>query len=129
MKLSRRKIAHYIAERVMAGDTSVYANLAAYLIETRRVRELPLIERDIEDALLANGVALATVTSAAPLSTQLRSAIKRYIRAQTGATSVVMREMVDEAVIGGLRLELPGHELDSTIAQRLRQLMKQKVTE
>lgn len=128
-KLSRRKLSQYAAAQLMAGDTSVYDKLAAYLVQTRRVRELPLITRDIEDALLGSGIAVATVTSAAPLSEKLRSAIKRYITEETGATSVTMRETIDEAVIGGLRLTLPGRELDSTVQQRLRQLMKQKVTE
>lgn len=129
MKLSRRKLSAYVAQQIQAGDTKIYQKLAAYLVQNRRVRELPLIERDIEEALLDHGVARASVTSARPLSAQMRRSVERYIKKHTGAASIVLDETIDDDVIGGVRVQLPGRELDTTVRQRLQKLMKQKVTE
>jgi len=50
-RLSRRKIAALYADELLAGHKDVVKKLAAYLIESRRERELDLIVRDIEAAL------------------------------------------------------------------------------
>lgn len=59
-KLSRRKIAQYVAERVRSGlvPEQVMQEVAAYLVETRRVREAALVARAIEDALYEQGTAV-----------------------------------------------------------------------
>ena len=51
IRLSRRKIASFYADEILAGRADVTKRLAAFLLDTRRTRELPLIVRDIEDAL------------------------------------------------------------------------------
>ncbi len=50
-RLSRRKIAAYAADKLIGGSSKkeVLREVAAYLITTRRTRELELLVRDIED--------------------------------------------------------------------------------
>ena len=119
-KLSRRKIAAYVADRVQQGAVpeQVLMEVAAYLYESRRLREMTLVVRAIEDALLERGTVVATVTSARPLDDQLK---------QIGAGEVHLREGVDPSVLGGLRVQTPEASYDATIAHKLNGLRAAKV--
>jgi F-type H+-transporting ATPase subunit delta len=124
-KLSRRKIAAYVADRVQQGTVpeQVIMEVAAYLYESRRLREMTLVVRAIEDALLERGTVVATVTSARPLDDQLRAAVVKQI----GAGEVHLREVVDPSVLGGLRVQTPEASYDATIAHKLNGLRAAKV--
>ncbi len=124
-KLSRRKIAEYVVSHVQDGEIPkhIIKQVAAYLSEARRLRELPLVVRAIEDALSDHGIVVATVTSARPLSEQLRESIKK----QLGNGTTYLREVVDKSVIGGIRLQTPDASYDATLAHKLNGLRAAKV--
>lgn len=125
VKISRRKLALYAAKRLSDGDkaSSVMRELGAYLIDSRRGRERELIVRDIETALLSRGIAIATTTSARPLSNTALSDITAMIKASySDITKVVMRQNIDTAVIGGVKIELPDRQLDATVRTKLEKL-------
>lgn len=125
MKLSRRKLSGHVATRLLNGDGAklVMKELAAHLIDTGRTRELELIVRDIETHLLANGTALATTISARKLTDEAKQAIEKFVKAgQLGVKNVVLREQIDESVIGGVRIELPGSIADFTVKAKLDKL-------
>ena len=116
-RISRRKLADYIVDRVERGDGigAVVEELAAYLIDTRRTREAMLIVRSIEDELAARGTVVAHVQSARPLSNEMKEAIQRLLNAST----VHLNEEVDPALIGGIRIEAPGKRLDATVKRKI----------
>lgn len=125
MKLSRRKLSEYVADRLAKGDSvkAVMKELAAHLVDTRRTREAELIIRDIEARLLKQGVALVTVTSARALTFEAKQLIETLVKTeQSSLTKVVLREQIDESVIGGVRIELPGRLADFTIKAKLDKL-------
>lgn len=124
-KLSRRKIAEYVVSRIENGriPEQIIQAVAAYLLESRRLRELTLVVRAIEDALSDHGVVVATVTSAYPLSLQLRQAVVDML----DADAVYLREQVDSSVIGGLRLQTPDASYDGTVVHKLQALRAAKV--
>lgn len=120
-RLSRRKIAIFVTNKILAGNhqaLEVLRELAAYLVTERRTRELDLIVRDIEDMLARNGVVVADVASARPLSDQ----VKAEVAAMIGVKSVQLRESVDEALLGGIRIDTPGKRFDGTIRHKLNAL-------
>ena len=124
-KISRRKLAQYVAQRIVAGDATreVMRELGAYLIDSRRQRELELIVRDIEAALLKSGIAIADTTSARALTKTALDEIKTMIKANySGITQVALREHIDPAVIGGVKIELPDRQLDATVRTKLEKL-------
>lgn len=125
MRLTRRKLATHTATRLLAGDAvaEVMRELAAYLIETRRTHEAKLVIRDVEMRLLAHGTALATVTSARPLTSAAQADVIAMIEAQTSAKRVLLREVIDEAVIGGVKVEVPGYAADNTVKATLDKLV------
>lgn len=116
-RLSRRKIAEFVAARLLAGGTvkDVLREVAAHLIDNRRTREIDLLVREIEDVLAERGVVVANVTTAHPLTDTLRGEINTII----GAKSLQLRESVDESVLGGVRIDMPGKQFDGTIQRKL----------
>lgn len=126
-RLSRRKIASYCAERLAAGDQSVLDELAALIVDENRQRETPLIVRDIEGALSGRGIVVADVAAARTVSADVTAALEQLVRQKTGAKTVHFRPSVDPDLIGGVRLNLPGSELDTTIRRRLTTLKATKL--
>lgn len=124
-KLSRRKLAEYVAERLNQGAISgdLLAQIAAYLIESRRTREAELIVRAIEDALQERGVVVGTVATAHPLTARERDTVKRLIDAE----SLHLTEEIDESLIGGVKVSLPDSRFDGTIKHTITALRGTKV--
>lgn len=124
-KISRRKLAQYVADQLSAGAAldAVLQELAAYLIDTGRTREVALVIRAIEDTLAERGTVLARVTTA----TELTSELRRDIEVMIGARQVTIDATIDPSVIGGVRIETPGKVLDATVQRKLLALRQAKV--
>lgn len=121
IRLSRRKIARYIADGLVSDKESkkLVQELAAYLIDAKRISELELIVRDVEYELTKRGVVLGRITSASHLTSATQLAIKQLIQKEANAQSVELVQFIDPAVIGGVKIDLPGQQFDGTIARRL----------
>lgn len=126
VRLSRRKVASYYADELIAGRDIVH-KLAAYLVDSRRVREIELIVRDIESALADRGVVVADVATSRVLTDQAKTVILSYLKTATGAKTIELRQSVDSDLLGGVKVAVPGHELDATIRHRLNLLKATKV--
>ncbi|MDB5163107.1 MAG: atpH [Candidatus Saccharibacteria bacterium] len=120
-KLSRRAIATYVAEQLtsQADSKKVILQLAAFLVDTRRTKELSLIVRDIQFYLSETGSVSGTITTATTLTAETKKAIERYIKEQTGAKTVALDSLIDPSVIGGVKVSIPGRELDATVSRSL----------
>lgn len=123
-RLSRRKIAHYAVTQVTSGKKyhDVIKEVAAYLVQSRRTRELGLLVRDIEGEFADRGIVVADVTSARALT----DALKKQIAALVGAKDLQVRETIDPSVIGGVRIDIPGKRLDATVKRTLLALKAQQ---
>lgn len=126
-RVARRKIAAYYAEQLIAGKKDIAKQLAAYLVETHRVRELDLIVRDIESALAERGVLVADITSSRPLSETSAKEIRAYLTSTTKADTIQLRTRVNPELLGGVQIATPGHELDATLRYKLNQLKASKI--
>lgn len=120
-KLSRRSLALHVATHLVDGkpQEAIARQLAAYLIWTRRTRELGVIIRDIQYYLAEHGHVAGTISSAHTLGADTLKAIKAFAKEKTGAAHISLDTIVDESLIGGIKLETPGYELDTTIARQL----------
>lgn len=124
-RVSRRKIALYVTQQLLSGakPKAVMKELAAFLIETRRTRELDLVIRDIEGELAANGIVVADVLSAYPLADELKKEVARLV----GAKDLQLRETIDPSVLGGMRVSVPGQRFDGTIRHKLEALKAKQI--
>jgi len=120
-KLSRRSLATYVSETLLSGTgrAKVVRELAAYLIESGRTKELDLIVRDVNYNLAQKGIVGATLTSAFALEAETKTAIERFIAAHTKASKVSIDTVIEPSVLGGIKIGLPGRELDQTISHQL----------
>jgi F-type H+-transporting ATPase subunit delta len=116
-RLSRRKIAEFAADELLKGTPKkkVLAQVAAYLVTSGRTRELELLVRDIEDMLADRGVVVADVTTTHTLTQATKTEIHKLV----GAKSLQIRELIDESVLGGVRVDVPGRRFDGTILRKL----------
>ncbi len=126
-RLSRRALAGYAAQQLLDGKTAVLQQLAAYLIEVRRTKEVDLLVRDIEHALAASGVVVADIASAREVTATLRTAIVAYITKATSADDVQVRSRIDTSLVGGVRIRTPDAEYDATVRRQLIKLQAMKV--
>lgn len=124
-KLSRAKIAAFFANEIANGAADAIPRLTALLVEDSRVRELDLIAADIEQELSSRGIIVADVTSALPLDEGFEEAIRQLLAVRTD-DKVVMREHVDERLIGGIKIKVGERELDASILNKLNRLRAAK---
>jgi F0F1-type ATP synthase delta subunit len=121
-KLSRRKLAMNAATRLADGESkaTVLRDVAAYLIDSGRTSEATLVVRDIEAMLVSNGTAIGTVTSARTLTSGALQSIETMVKqSDSRIKQVVLREQIDESLIGGMKLELPSAQLDASVKAKL----------
>lgn len=120
-KISRRALAQYVADNILDSSRRavVLQQLAGYLVQSRRTKEVDLIVRDIEAVLLDNGIVMGTIISATELSADMKLATETWVARQTGAREVTLDQVIDPSMIGGMKVSLPGQELDQTIRHQL----------
>ena len=120
-RLSRRRIAEYVATELLSGTgkAALLSQLAGYLVEYRRTDELGLIVRDIEFYMSEKGHVSAVVTSAFDLTSETKKAIEAFVKTKTKAEHVSLSSTIDPSVIGGVKISLPGYEINQTIAHQL----------
>ena len=117
-RLSRRTLAKFAADELMAGNEQVLDQLAALLVEEQREREADILVRDIEAQLAEAGHEVVRVETAHPLDVSTR----RDIEALFDDKKVYMQEIVKPELIGGLRITTSTQALDQTIARKLEML-------
>ena len=117
-RLSRRTLAKFAADELLAGNEQVLDQLAALLVEEQREREADILVRDIEAQLADAGHVVVRVETAHSLD----ASSKRDIEAMLGDKTVHIQETVKPELIGGLRIETPTQALDQTIARKLETL-------
>lgn len=122
--LSRRQVARSVAARLLAGDDSaaVLRQLAAYLVVNRLQKQLAMYVGDIEYELAQAGTVVANVTSARTLTPGLRQQLIDYVQAETSARRVVLEELIDPAIIGGVIVRTPTLTLDASVTTKLKRL-------
>lgn len=120
-RLSRRSMAEYIATGLVEGQSKrkLFQQLAGYLVDTQRTKELDLIVRDIEFSLAEKGIVQASVVSAFDLTAETKKALEGFVKQQTKASQVSLTNLVDESVLGGVKISVPGRELDQTALHQL----------
>lgn len=122
MKSPRTKIAGAIAAKTLKSGVSrrLSQEIAAYLLSERRVGDLDSILRDVQNDWAAAGYVEVTAASAHPLTDAIKADITRQVKSlYPDARQVIITEVADPEVIGGVRLNLPNQQLDLTIEAKL----------
>jgi F-type H+-transporting ATPase subunit delta len=103
--------------------TPSFLNLLKLLADRQRIGLLDaVLERLIELYREQRHIALATVTSAAPLSDEQQAQLAEKVRAVAGTDKVEVNVQVDPALIGGFILSVGSKVIDASISGQVRRL-------
>ena len=113
-----------ILQKVFAGRVHPLT-LSIFDILTRKNREplLPAIAREFHTAYNVHlGIGKATITTAVPLDTQLRSEFENMTKKLSEKDKVELIEKVDKDMIGGFVLNVGDRQIDASIKNKLKVL-------
>ncbi len=123
MKITRRRLAQYIASGLPNNRAKRLNEAAAWLISNHRKHEAALLSRDIASILGDKGYVTSTVITARPLNMETKKYIENYIIAKTSARELEISTKLEPSFVGGLKIILPDGELDATVSSKLRTLV------
>jgi F-type H+-transporting ATPase subunit O len=122
MKAPRTRIASTIAAHTFYdGISKAYSKqIAALLLSDGRVDELDSLLRDVQADWALHGYVEVLARSAHPLSEEVRRDIRAQVKKlYPKADTVVVTEVADPAVIGGVQLDLADRQLNLSVAAKL----------
>lgn len=126
MATSRRAVARYIADQLSADAPrqEIITQLGAYLVANRQIKHAERFIADIEAELATRGTVIADVTTARPLSQDLREMITSLVAEKTKVSSghVQLREHEDASILGGVIVRAGGKEYDRSVKRAIRGL-------
>lgn len=99
--------------------------VAAYLVSQRQTKDLDAILRDVMTARAQNGIIETEVTTAFPLSSEVKTQVQALLKAEyPTAKQFVVQESVKPQVLSGIRIQTPDKQLDETARGKLDHLIK-----
>ncbi len=122
MKQSRTKLAQTIADKTLKSGSSrrLSREVAAYMLSEGQIGELESLLRDVQADWATAGHVEVVATSAHPLTAAIRSDITKQVkRLYPNAKQVIVTEVNDPSVVGGVRLSLPHRQLDLSVEAKL----------
>lgn len=122
MKTPRTQIAHIIADAGLKGGRTkkLSREVAAYLLSEHRSADLTSLIRDVQADWAEAGFVEVLAASAHPLSPGVKADIKQQIKKlYPKARQIIVSEVHDPNVIGGVRLNLPNQQLDLSVEAQL----------
>lgn len=103
----------------------ITAGLFDVLLENNRLDILPLIAFKYREQYNAmNGVQVAKVTTAVPLTPHLESQIQQKVKLLTGNEAQI-KNIIDESIIGGFVLRVGDIQLDGSVQSQLIDLKRE----
>lgn len=114
-----------LLDEALRGQVHLYVlNFLKILCEKGTLRELSGCARAYRIRYnQAHGILEATAISAVPLTEPQRTALHAKLESLTGKT-IDLKTKVDAKVLGGIRLDIEGTELDGTVQNRLTSLRR-----
>lgn len=119
---TRHHLAEVIGQRSLkAGNMDKLAKeIAAYLLETGQTAQLDSLMRDIMAYRAEHGMVEVEAVSAFQLSSQDLADIKAILKQEyPHAKEFTVDQRQEPDVMGGIKLDLPGEQLDLTVRARV----------
>ncbi len=122
MKVPRHILAEAIARKTLnvSDPKRLAREIAAYLLEQRRVAELEPVLRDVLQYRADHGVLEAEVVTAHDIQNHVLTEVKQLLQAAyPNAKQVHVTGHQNPDVIGGLRVDMANEQLDLSVASKL----------
>lgn len=121
-KIPRSRLAALMADKLDSGSNGaeLAKELAAYLLTEGRSSELDSLLRDIMQIRSDRGIVEVIARTSHPLDAAVRESIKAEVRVLfPEAKTIIISEVHDVSVVGGVRLEFANQQLDLSIRAKL----------
>jgi ATP synthase F1 delta subunit len=124
--ISRTKAASYLADQLVTGNRNdAIQAVAQWLKESGKTNELPYLIKDTTNYLAShNNYYFVVITTARQLSTAWQTKITELIKQKYEISNIEAVFLVDESLIGGLKIEFPDGVLDSSVRGKLNKLIE-----
>jgi F0F1-type ATP synthase delta subunit len=122
MTYKRKQLARIIAEKTLhvTSPQDVARQVAAYLVTEKRVQDLSSLMREVMSIRAEHGIVEAEAVTAFAISDKVRKELEQVVRREHAqAKTIILHQRHDEAVVGGVRLDLPAEQLDLTVHARM----------
>jgi len=121
MKAPRSAIAKVINQKLDKADAKKAAeDIAGYLLAEKRVGELDSLMRDLQQIRSDQGTVEVNALSAHELDQNSINEIKTLIKTKfPGTNQIIINKIIDNDVVGGVRLVMANQQLDLTIRYKL----------
>lgn len=122
MHASRLALAAGLTDKIQSGAdaATLSREIAAYLLSEGRVGELDSLMRDIQAARAERGVVEVLAASAHQLDPEVKNDIEAMVHnVFPDAKKVIVTEVIDPEVIGGVRLSFAHQQLDLSVKAKL----------
>jgi len=120
--ISRLELAEIIGKKTLNIEASdeLKTAIAAFLIDENISDELDSLMRDVQAYRATQGYVEATIVSAHLLTDVVRQDVRDMLKQEfPDAKHLSLNEVIDESVVGGIRIEMSGEELDLTVKAKL----------
>ena len=112
--------------KIFGEHSSATKGLIEVLVDNRRTDAFNgVAESYIHLYNEAQGVKVAKVTTAVPLSSELEAQVLAKVKELTGSTSVTVENDIDESIIGGFILRVGDLQYNASIANKLGNLKRE----
>jgi len=126
IKFTRRQLANYAAEQIIAGNDQIFSQLGAYLYETNRIKEDKLLIREINSALYNKGYVVAEVSSQHELDSASRNELKDLLSRRYKTNNISVDESIDSDLLGGIKIKTACEEFDGSLRRKINRLKMTK---
>lgn len=114
-----------VLAKVFSKTDGMTQDFIAYLVEKRRESELATIAAQYIGLYnQLKGISSATVITAAALSQETMSQMKKYVSVLLQKNDVELNNKVDAAIIGGVIIRHEDKLLDKSVSKELREIRK-----
>jgi len=122
VNFSRRELANYAADQILAKNKEIVNQLASYLHETSRTKEANLLVRDINSALADRGFISAEVSSQHELDDTTRNELKTLLSKRYKTNDISINELIDLNLLGGVKIRTAHEEFDGSLRRKINRL-------
>lgn len=122
MDQTRQQISNFIADKALKEGLSKkdIKEIAGYLLNQSKADEVNSIMRDVQDRWAKKGYVEIIARTSHELSESTKNNIAKSMKAYFAeAKEIVVTEVLDEAVIGGVSLEFADSQLDLSLRRKL----------
>ncbi|WP_042351014.1 F0F1 ATP synthase subunit delta [Bacillus massiliigorillae] len=121
-KVSSQQKKQFIDE-VFSGVSQEMKNTLMLMIERQRIEEIKQMAADLVDSINdVKSVAEAVVYTTRPLTDAEREAVSTVFAAKIGKQSLIIDNVVDSDLIGGIKLRIGNRIFDGSVSGKLQRL-------